>query len=146
MKRFLLSLLLVGCVGDKPAGDNALVAVKKFKCRNNLSQLWKMVQTPLMLGEKKSLPFSTGGEFWIETDTSFPELLRCPLSDNTGSVGTDYCGPSSNANMYLDSHPVGACIGNHPDGSGFVLQKSGKILEVREGDPLYAEALKKTKP
>ena len=140
MKKCFLSipLLFFGCVAEKPAADKAVLSGKKFQCQNNLSQLW-MLHLTLLSKEKE-----TGGEFWLQTKSSLPELYECPL-EGTPNVGdTDYRGPASNVDRIPSRDPVGACLGNHPDGTGFVLKKSGQISEVREGDPLYKEALLKT--
>ena len=135
---YLIPLLFFGCVAEKPAADKALLSAKKIKCQNNLSQLW-MLHLTILSKEKE-----TGGEFWLQTKSSFPELYECPLEGTPNLGDTDYRGPISSVDRIPNRDPIGACIGNHPDGSGFVLKKSGQVSEVREGDPLYKEALEKT--
>ncbi|MDP6959835.1 MAG: hypothetical protein QF645_13600, partial [Planctomycetota bacterium] len=110
MKWFLgVPLLFIGCVGEKPAADKALLGAKKMACQNNLSQLW-MLHLTVLSKEKE-----TGGEFWLQTKSSLPELYECPLEGSPNLGDTDYRGPASNIERLKNQDPVGACIGNHPD-------------------------------
>ena len=140
---FLLILSLSGgllsCVGEKPVAQKGLDQAKKLKCRTNLSQLWMLRLT------MPSREPDTGGEYWLQTKSTLPELYECPLEGTPNLGDTDYRGPVSPVGRSSRQEPVGACIGNHPDGSSFVLQKSGQVVEVRKGEPLYEEALEKTK-
>lgn len=155
------ALLTVGC-GKKeepapPASSGsdpvslAMVNAKRIRCANNLKQLWVMQNNYMVQygGVQKLFPQETGGAFWLELsqpssrliDESLQSIYACPFK--TPRMGaTDYRGPASDVNMMRDGDAVGACIGNHPDGSAIIIRKMGDVQEVKEGDPL----LKTTKP
>ena len=152
-------LVLVGC-GKKQetpstAGIGAVDNAKIAACANNLKQLLKMQYNYMVQygGTQKMMPRETGGAFWLKLsksptvliDSSLQSIYACPFKAPRPGA-TDYRGPASDVNRMQGGDPVGACIGNHPDGSAVIMRKSGDIQTVKEGDSLYQKALETTKP
>lgn len=145
-------LVAVGCGKKKEEPPKtAIDDAKKAACANNLKQLWNMQNNYIIQygGRQMLFPQETGGAFWLKLsqpssrliDESLQGIYACPYKAPRKGE-TDYRGPASDVNMMRDGDAVGACIGNHPDGSAIIIRKMGDVQEVKEGDPL----LKTTKP
>ena len=140
-----------------PATTKAMGRARTVSCADNLSQLWEMQNIYMFQygGRLKEMPSETGSAFWLAlTKTSVPiidesnyDLYICPVTGGPPRRGfTSYRGPTSDVNTLDDGAIIGCCEpGNHPDGSINVLRKSGDVVEVRPGDPLFIQALQHTK-
>lgn len=151
----LVVIVIIGLLAAilLPAISRALRNAKITGCVNNLSQLWKMQNNYMAQfgGTNKSMPTETGGEFWLKLQRTHPPLIDTTLSDiffcpakasPTGHGTTDYMGPSVFVDTYTEGQPVGADrSGNHIEGGGNVLRKSGDVGSVAESDPLWQQAL-----
>ena len=163
----VLALFSQGCGGEpedegetkakgKDVISSKILKAKKTQCRHNLSQLWKMQYNYMVQfgGSHKMMPAETGGAFWLKLsdpetlliDPRLFEIYACPVKGKGVEGKTDYRGPVSNVNRYKDGDPVGACLGNHGDGTGNVVRKSGDTHEMKEGEEIFKRAMEKTKP
>lgn len=159
------ALLAAGCGKKKepapPASSGsdpvslALTNAKRTKCASQLKQLWLMENQYVVScgGPQRRFPVETGGAFWLKLsqpssrliEESEQEIYACPFKTPRRDA-TDYRGPASDVNRMMDGDAVGACIGNHPDGSAVIVRKSGDIMVVKEGDALCQKAMETTKP
>ena len=155
----LIVMVLVLAALLLPAVSCASREDRMLDCVNNLSQMWKMQHTYMSKfgGRMKAMPVETCGAFWLKLQTTSPplvdptqsDLFACPLEGNSNSAGsTDYRGPSSNVNTFMDGDPVGSDRqGNHgTNQGGNVLRKSGDIVTVPNTDALWILAGTKTCP
>ncbi len=146
--------LLVACGKKKedPLMVKSMNAAKLQSCRNNLKQLW-LTQSNYRVqygGPQKLFPKETGGAFWLKLsrpptvliDASLQDVYVCPHRTLRAGA-TDYRGPSGDVNQFGGEDPVGACIGNHPDGSAVILRKSGDLQTAHEGDAICQKALER---
>ncbi len=140
---------------DQRNAERKKVEQKKTLCCNNLSQLWKMQHNYMVQygGSSRSMPVQLGGDFWLHLTRLTPPLIdstlrgifQCPFRVEEDRVGVVYRGPAKNVHALADGDPVGACIGNHPDGTCVILRKSGDVQVVTNTDPLFQKAMQTTK-
>lgn len=161
----LVVIVIIGILAALliPAIGRAMRNARVVRCTNNLTQLWKVqdVYKSRFGGAGGLFPDDTGGRFWIRLSLTTPALVDpapaagthaifdCPVKPGQVTAGTtDYRGPATNVNGAVPDDPVGAdVVGNHgPGGGGNVLRKSGDVLNVDPGDPLWTTAGTKTLP
>jgi prepilin-type N-terminal cleavage/methylation domain-containing protein len=165
----LVVIVIIGILAALliPAISRAMRNARVVRCTNNLTQLWKMqaVYITQFGGDSGLMPQDTGGNFWMKLTLTTPPLIDpslttgsnaifdCPAKPGQVTAGSiDYRGPSTDINgtvpLYGDGDPVGAdVVGNHGTAEGGnVLRKSGDVLNVESGDPLWTTASTKTAP
>jgi hypothetical protein len=154
--RQLETILQTLNVQQAKAVDRAILAAKNAGCKNNLRQLWTLQYTyrSQFGGPSKAMPTATGPAFWLTLLKTKPPLLDeteleclvCPLSGKTPKAGfTTYRGPAKPVALLGEDDAVGCCEpGHHPDGTISVLMKSGDVVTVGPGDPVYKRALETT--